>query len=175
MTRTGRANSIIWKTVVSAGAMLGAPACGGKAATPATAPIAAEAPPPAPEPAPPPPPVEPAPGLPPPVDWQPAPAEEPAKADEPSMAIIRVLSTPAGADVYVDGQLVGRTPLELPLPYGSELNVKVQRDGYADKTMVVKTESDQTIEVALVKNKKKVKRPRGTGEGRSQGRGFILS
>jgi len=178
MKRTGRANSIIWKTVVSAGAMLGTAACGGQAMPP-PAPVTAEAPPPAPEPEPPPP-------APPPEPVVVAEPPPPAPPPEPATIVVRVMSTPASADVYMDGKLVGKTPMEIQLPMGSaDVNLKVQRDGYADKELVVKTEADQSLEVSLAKQKKAKKRPRGgygtlghgsgTGSGRSEGRGFILS
>jgi hypothetical protein len=171
-----RANAVIWKTVVAA--MIAG--CGGKAAAPppampepAPTPVAAAPEPPAPPPAPPPEPV---------VVAEPP---EPAPPPEPATITVRVMSTPAGADVYMDGKLVGKTPMEIQLPYHSaDVNLKVQRDGYADKELVVKTESDQTLEVALGKKVAKKKRPRGvgtighgsgTGSGRSEGRGFILS
>jgi hypothetical protein len=175
-----RANSVIWKTVVAA--MIAG--CGGKASTPppatpepAPTPVAVAPEPPAPPPAPPPEPETP-----------PAPPE-PAPPPEPATITVRVMSTPAGADVYMDGKLVGKTPMEVQLlQHSADVNLKVQRAGYDDKELVVKTESDQTLEVALGKKVAKKKRPRGVGQpigtighgsgsgsGRSEGRGFILS
>jgi hypothetical protein len=171
-----RANSVIWKTVVAA--MIAG--CGGKATTPSPA---------MPEPAPTPvvaaPDTTVPPPAPPPEPEAPPAPPEPAPPPEPATITVRVMSTPAGADVYMDGKLVGKTPVEVQLPqHSADVNLKVMRAGYDDKELVVKAESDQTLEVALGKKVAKKKRPRGvgtighgsgTGSGRSEGRGFILS
>jgi hypothetical protein len=183
MTRTTRASSIIWKTVVSAGAML-AGACAAKATT-TTTPVAAETP--APEPAPAP---TPAPAPPPPpvvavAEVQPAPPPAPEPPPPPATVTVRVTSKPAGAEVLIDGEVRGKTPLEVTLPMAEgEVKLEVRRAGYATKEVVFKPAADQALEVVLVKNKKRARgvgtfgtlgHGSGTGEGRSQGRGFILS
>ncbi|MBZ0237766.1 MAG: PEGA domain-containing protein, partial [Deltaproteobacteria bacterium] len=101
----------------------------------------------------------------------------------PVMITVEVISKPAGADVYLDDKLVGRTPLRVEVPQSStELNLKVMRKGYADQVVSFTAEADQSLEVKLVKP---AKRPRGlgtigvggsgSGGGKGVGRGFILS
>lgn len=176
MTRTSRASSIIWKTVVSAGAMLGG-ACA--KAPPAAEPVAAAPAPPV-EPTPPAPPPAPEPA---PVAEAPAPPPAPEPPPPPVMITVQVVSKPAGADVYLDDKLVGKTPLRLEVPQSStEMNLKVTRKGYSDQLVSFTAEADQALEVKL---EKPAKRPRGLGTigvgqggggtGKGVGRGFILS
>ncbi|MBF0471855.1 MAG: PEGA domain-containing protein [Gammaproteobacteria bacterium] len=39
-------------------------------------------------------------------------------------------SSPEGASVYIDGQIVGTTPLTVPLPKMKKKSVMVKKDGY---------------------------------------------
>ncbi len=189
MQRTGRANAIIWKSVVSAAAMLGVAACACKAPPPAQ-PVVAAAPEPTPvEPAPPAepaPPVEPAPPAPP---APPVVAEAPPAPPAPARVDVTIESAPAGAEVHVDDQLVGRTPLRLQLMPDVEVNIRVSHPGYIEKTITAIPQLDKQliVQVTMAKAKKAAKRPRGTGgygtlgtgsgtgSGKGEGRGFILS
>ncbi|MCB9562955.1 MAG: PEGA domain-containing protein [Kofleriaceae bacterium] len=191
------ATSVIWKTVVYAGAMLGAPACHGGAATPASPegeahaagpsvvdddlpaeavetepddPGPAEAPAdPAPAPAP---------------DGESAAAEveavadpaapDPVAADEVAMVTIRIQSSPAGAKVYLvgDSHLLGKTPLELRRPRGGDdLTARLVRSGYKEAHLKIRLDEDQDLAVKLAKEAK----PRKNGGEGAHGRGFILS
>jgi hypothetical protein len=90
------------------------------------------------------------------------------------MITITVTSTPAGADVYIDGELRGRTPMRLELAQGSaDVNVKVMRDGYLEQERTVTPEADAELAVALEKVQPRPRPPRGGGKG--VGRGFVLS
>jgi hypothetical protein len=176
-------NSIIWKTIVSAGAMLGA-ACGGKPTPPPAAPEPAPI-----EAAPAPTPVEPAPEPPAVAESRPAPPE-PEPPPPPAMVTVTIESEPSAADVYIDGELVGKTPLRLERSPNVEMNIRVTRDGYQEKTATLTTaataDAPTILQITMVKAKK-TKRPRGSSQygtlghgsgsssGRSQGRGFILS
>ena len=157
-----------------AGALFGAPACGGAAGGgslpveepgPAEAELEAE-----------------------PVEAEPADAEpveavaepEPAVAEPVAPAAVRVTVTtsPAGASVYRDDVILGRTPLVLELPRSdAAVDLRVEHEGYVTVTQSVTPGDDQEVTVTLVKQKKakkKPRRPRGGGEG-GVGRGFILS
>ena len=46
-------------------------------------------------------------------------------------------SEPDAASVYVNGQLMGKTPTELALPNKHPINVEFRKDGYERRTVVV--------------------------------------
>ncbi len=173
-----------------AGAMLGSSACKGGAASTTPAPVTAEpvAPvaPPAPEP------VAPEPVAPPAVvaaaPAPPAPdPEPPAVVAAPALVTVTITSTPRGAQVYAaNDQLIGKTPLRYQLPQSDQpVAFRIARKGYSDKEVEVLPAADLVLQVVLVKPPA---RPRGTvgkygtlghgsgtGTGKSEGRGFILS
>lgn len=70
----------------------------------------------------------------------PPPAKPEAKTEknEPSRAkaSLRILSTPPGARVFVDGALKGTTPVTLPVPLGVH-RVRLSRPGYRDAVSLV--------------------------------------
>ena len=43
---------------------------------------------------------------------------------------VSISSSPSGADVYIDGFPVGKTPLEISLEKGQSYHISVQKDGY---------------------------------------------
>ncbi len=172
--------------MVAAGAMLGASACAGSApaptppiaaapATPVAAPVTPVAATTPPEPVAAPPAAEPA----------PPPAPEPPPP--PAMITLTITSKPAGASVFVGGELRGKTPLRLEVPGdGAALDLKVTRKGYVDEERTIEAEADAVVAFDLAKPSK---RPRGVGgfgtiggsgtgtvgSGKRVGRGFILS
>jgi hypothetical protein len=173
MRRARTATAIIWSTVVSAGAMLGSAGCGGGGAT-RTGPVTpvgqgtVEKAPPAELIA-----TQVSPGEP--IETLDDPAfVEPAPPAEVARVKVTITSNPAGADVYAsdDGQLRGRTPLQLELEMSDQpMTLRITRDGYDEQELVVQRSADTNHEVALVK----AKRIRGGGKGKGTGRGFILS
>jgi hypothetical protein len=58
-----------------------------------------------------------------------------------------VESRPAGASVYLDGRLVGVTPLALPSVPAGEHNVRLQLDGYQSWTSLVQVLSTEANRV----------------------------
>ncbi len=52
---------------------------------------------------------------------------------------VRIGSEPAGADVYVDGNLLGRTPAVIELSTKSSHTVVFRKEGYADRTYLLQT------------------------------------
>jgi hypothetical protein len=59
---------------------------------------------------------------------------------------LRVESRPEGASVYLDGRLVGVTPLSLPAVAAGEHTIRLQLDGYqswASSVQVVSTEANR--------------------------------
>jgi hypothetical protein len=63
---------------------------------------------------------------------RPAPVTQPANAATSGRAVgeLSVESRPAGANVFVDGRLVGTTPLLLPDVAAGEHAIHLERDGY---------------------------------------------
>lgn len=157
-----------------AGAMLGAPACGGTAA-PATTPEAALG---APTPVEPPAVTEAAP--------EPEPEPEPIAvppvaepAPEPAPVAVAITSTPPGAAVYVgdEPEPRGTTPLALAFEPGQgEVTIRLEHAGFAPVVKTVSLAESVELDVALPATAKprKPRRPRGGGEG-GAGRGFVLS
>ena len=171
MTRARSATAIIWSTVVSAGAMLGTPACGGGNSAKPVKPTPVTHSDPTPTP-----PTEPIyVGAPDPIETLDPPVVEAPPEPVVAMVKLTITSTPVGATVFgSDGVERGKTPLILELPSSAEpLTLRVSHDGYGDKEMVVKPEADATFDFALVKNKRI--RGSGGGGGKGTGRGFILS
>jgi hypothetical protein len=52
----------------------------------------------------------------------------------PARQRVQIISTPPGADVLVDGQLVGAAPLVLELENDRRARITLRKDGYAAKT-----------------------------------------
>ncbi|MBE7448490.1 MAG: PEGA domain-containing protein [Kofleriaceae bacterium] len=121
---------------------------------------------------------------PPAAELAPLPAPEPPPP--PPMITLTITSKPAGASVFVGGELRGKTPLRLEVPGdGAALDLKVTRKGYVDEERTIEAEADAVVAFDLAKPSK---RPRGVGgfgtigsgtgavgSGKGVGRGFILS
>ena len=56
-----------------------------------------------------------------------------------------IVSDPAGADVYVDGQRVGASPVSLPAVVAGDHRVRVVKDGYLEHSRVVNTNARKPI------------------------------
>ena len=61
-----------------------------------------------------------------------------------SSAMLSVSSDPVGATVYVDGQFVGRTPLELKNVRAGDHRVRLTKEGYLENLRVVNVSSGPT-------------------------------
>jgi hypothetical protein len=97
-------------TVAPVAAPVAAPAAAPVAAAPAPAPAAA-------------------------VAVQPAPAPAPAVASQ-ATSHVKIQSDPSGAEIYLDGQMVGSTPSTLMIPSGSH-TFRVHASGHPDWTRQV--------------------------------------
>lgn len=67
------------------------------------------------------------------VDAPPTPAQAPAAPNAPAQASIAIDSSPAGADVEIDGAFFGNTPSTLTVALGSH-QVAVKKKGFTDWT-----------------------------------------
>ncbi|MCA9607127.1 MAG: serine/threonine protein kinase [Myxococcales bacterium] len=90
-----------------------------------------------------------------------APREPVAPAPEaPPTTVSRVLQTdPQGATVSRDGETLGTTPLNLEVPAGGALTVRVSQEGYQTIYVDVRGDSTERMDVALA--------PDGPRRGRS--------
>ncbi|QYY36504.1 PEGA domain-containing protein [Ruficoccus sp. ZRK36] len=57
--------------------------------------------------------------------------------EQGSPETVEVQTVPAGADVYVNGDKVGQTPYQLSLGSRVTTRVRVEKDGYRSKTVMV--------------------------------------
>jgi hypothetical protein len=83
--------------------------------------------------------------------------QPPAKAEEePAKATLSIQSQPAGADISIDGEARGRSPLSLEVPLGSH-QVRFSLKGYQDKEEKVEAgkakEYSVTVRLDLVQAK----------------------
>jgi serine/threonine protein kinase len=81
---------------------------------------------------------------------EPRPSTEPRPADV-SLANISVASTPAGAEIVLDGAIVGNTPASLPRPEQGERVIELRLDGYARQTLKLRADSPSQMGVTLQK------------------------
>ncbi len=73
----------------------------------------------------------------------------------PTTVLVRVVTTPAGADVYVGDELEprGQTPLAMKLPRSSQnLRLGVKLPGYEPQTSDLVPDSDSRVQMTLVKS-----------------------
>lgn len=54
--------------------------------------------------------------------------------------LVDISSEPAGADVYIDGEYVGTTPVEIALSVHTEHTVVFRKEGFADRTFTLSNE-----------------------------------
>ena len=64
----------------------------------------------------------------------------------PIMGAINVMSTPGMADVYVDGKLVGRTPMMHDLLVGSH-NIELRKQGFKDYKQSIRVEENNVVDI----------------------------
>jgi hypothetical protein len=82
----------------------------------------------------------------------PAPAADaPVDAGPAGSVTLSIESTPTGAQVRVDGRLVGSTPLIFSRPADATSEVRVSRRGYRDHEVTLKPGGPQRLNVKLRK------------------------
>jgi eukaryotic-like serine/threonine-protein kinase len=95
-------------------------------------------------------PAQPAPAQP--AQPAPAPVAEAAPAAPANPTVdIDVTSTPVGAEVFVDGALLGRTPYRGAIPRAARATLLLRLGGYSDTKVVVSAESPIRKDLALKK------------------------
>ncbi len=71
-----------------------------------------------------------------------------APVDKVDYGTLRVNSRPQGAEVYVDGELKGKTPLAVPRIEAGDRTVIIHSDGFADSTEAVTVRANQTMDLS---------------------------
>jgi hypothetical protein len=87
-----------------------------------------------------------------PVEPKPTPTVEPKPQPpvEPQKVELEILSEPSGAAVQLEGQLLGRTPVKLPLAANAPpVMVTLLLDGFSPYTQQVSAANAPTVRVAL--------------------------
>src|SRR5690606_10725565 len=75
---------------------------------------------------------------------------EPPKA--PEVVLLTVISRPKGAQVYLDDELLGETPLKKEIPYGEkEVSLRIEKNGYEIKEEVFTPNAAYVFEPELKK------------------------
>ncbi len=71
---------------------------------------------------------------------------------EPERVPVDLTSEPSGAEIFIDGELRGRTPQVLEFPAGSETEVRFERDGYApaDERVFASAEASEDAVTAIL-------------------------
>lgn len=75
-------------------------------------------------------------------------ATAPAKPGTAANGIVEFLSEPSGADVLVDGQVIGRTPYRKEMPAG-QYEVEFRKQGFYPESATIQVEADARTPVDL--------------------------
>lgn len=82
-------------------------------------------------------------------------------APDAPRAKMTLQSKPSGAEVYRDGDLVGSTPFALFKPEADDnIRLVLKREGYQDKSVLVRALSPESMSVRMTKLKKRASRKR---------------
>ena len=72
---------------------------------------------------------------------------------QPAMAV-RIESDPPGAEVLIDGALIGQTPLSLPRPRTGEHAIVLRQRGYMDARVLVLPTTGEVLAVTLERGRR---------------------
>ncbi|UJR86480.1 serine/threonine protein kinase [Sandaracinus amylolyticus] len=67
----------------------------------------------------------------------------------PRARVVQITSEPIGAEVVIDGAIVGNTPLELPAPESGDRVAEVRMRGYESASVMIGATSPETVRVTL--------------------------
>ncbi|MFW5925429.1 MAG: protein kinase domain-containing protein [Myxococcota bacterium] len=74
----------------------------------------------------------------------------PGKEPPEEMTLVEINSDPPGAEAFVDGTMIGNTPVRLPRPEaGRQHEVVVKRSGYRNGEVRLTTDSPESVDVDL--------------------------
>jgi serine/threonine-protein kinase len=91
-------------------------------------------------------------------------APVPPVAPLPAVAAVEIASEPAGAEVLIDGAVLGTTPLRIPRPSSGERTVVVRLRGYDESRLMVSAVSSERMDITLARTSSSShRRPPETG------------
>ncbi|HEX6836259.1 MAG TPA: serine/threonine-protein kinase [Polyangia bacterium] len=80
-----------------------------------------------------------------------------ARAGTAAEVAVQVATQPAGAEVYLDAERVGTSPLEVKRPHnGAPVTVTVRRAGFKDEKRLIVLDHDQSLELVLAPKRERV-------------------
>ena len=89
-------------------------------------------------------------------ETEPEPEQEPEPEPEPVPVRVAISSTPAGAELYQGGALLGNTPLSVDRPEGDgQLELQLRLSGYEPKTFTITQRTGEELKVSMAKVKRK--------------------
>jgi len=74
-----------------------------------------------------------------------------APAIAPAVAAVEITSEPSGAEVLIDGAVLGTTPLRIPRPSSGERTVVVRLRGYDESRLMVSAVSSEHMDITLAR------------------------
>ena len=94
-----------------------------------------------------------------------------ANANHGELAQINLTTLPSGAEIVVDGAIVGHTPADLPRPQHGERPIELRLEGYARQSLKLRADSPATLTVTLRKGRPKASaRPTAQPKPSTKGR-----
>ncbi|RIK53072.1 hypothetical protein DCC62_32580 [candidate division KSB1 bacterium] len=70
-------------------------------------------------------------------------------AQSPSKHQLKIYSSPSGAEVIINGKVMGKTPLTGNVPHASKLKIVIRREGYAEWQQSLTMENDSQLNAEL--------------------------
>lgn len=70
-------------------------------------------------------------------------------AQSPSKHQLKIYSSPSGAEVIINGKVMGKTPLSGNVPHASKLKIIIRREGYAEWQQSLTMENDSQLNAEL--------------------------
>jgi hypothetical protein len=91
---------------------------------------------------------------------------KPPEPTEPPPVTVTIASRPPGAEVVVDGETKGETPLRLTHKSGAPLHMELRKKGFEPYSEDLQPEKDLNVDIKLDKEQRGGKRPSGTKAGK---------
>ena len=91
-------------------------------------------------------------------------------APTPIVGGVAIASTPIGANVTIDGKMVGTTPLKLDNIFVGNHSVKITKTGYSDYTQTVTIDEGKTVTINTTLTKQTAATPAATSPTTAKGK-----
>jgi hypothetical protein len=73
----------------------------------------------------------------------------PRRKKSASCCTVKIVSNPEGAIVYQEGSALGRTPFPLQVKPGEQIQIRLSREGWAEKKLTIVGRANETRTVEL--------------------------